>query len=306
MSKKTAVVGIVLMSAIAAYAEAGARVDTEWRLPGVLFNAMVSEKNIAIRRDVAYGALERQKLDIYQPAPEFDRKAVVIFFYGGGWRRGERAIYRFVGAALAAQGYTAVIPDYRLYPQAVFPAFMEDAALAYSYVAKNLSPGAEKQRIVLMGHSAGGYIAALLALDHRYLAEAAPDAPPPAAVVGLAGPYSFDPTTWPRTRKIFAAAAANPDSARPLAFASDEAPPMFFSRGANDQVVAAFNADDLARALREKGVFVENKLYPGLGHVGLVLTFSRPFRWRAPVLDDSIAFIEQALERRSGRIGAAL
>ncbi|MGO9389952.1 alpha/beta hydrolase [Rhodoblastus sp.] len=295
MSKKTVVVGIALMSAIAAYAEAGARTDTEWRLPGVLFNAMVSEKNVAITRAVAYGPGPRQKLDIYRPAPEADRKAIVMFFYGGGWRRGERATYRFIGAALAAQGYTAVIPDYRLYPQSVFPAFMEDAALAYAYVAKNLATGAEKRRIVLMGHSAGGYIAALLALDKRYLAEAAPDAPPPAAVVGLAGPYSFDPTTWPRTRKIFAAAAANPDRARPVAFASAETPPMFFSRGANDQVVAAFNADDLASALRAKGVFVENKLYPGLGHVGLLLTLSRPFRWRAPVLDDSIAFMDQAL-----------
>src|SRR5208282_5556047 len=128
MSKKTAVVSLALMGAIAAYAEAGARTDTEWRLPGVLFNAMVSEKNVAVRRDVAYGPRSRQKLDIYRPAPEADRKAIVIFFYGGGWRRGERAIYRFIGAALAAQGYTAVIPDYRLFPQAVFPAFMEDAA----------------------------------------------------------------------------------------------------------------------------------------------------------------------------------
>src|SRR5208337_4269082 len=127
MSKKTVVVSVALMSAIAAYAEAGARADTEWRLPGVLFNAMVSEKHVAIMRGVAYGPLARQKLDIYRPAPEIDRRAIVIFYYGGGWRRGERAIYRFVGAALAAQGFTAVIPDYRLFPQAVFPAFMEDA-----------------------------------------------------------------------------------------------------------------------------------------------------------------------------------
>ena len=294
MSKKTLVVSVALMSAIAAYAEAGARTDTEWRLPGVLFNAMVSEKNIAVTRGLAYGPLARQKLDIYHAAPGIERKAIVIFYYGGGWRRGEREIYRFIGAALATQGFTTVVPDYRLYPQAVFPAFMEDAAQAYDYVEKNLNAG-KSDRIVLMGHSAGAYIAALLALDGRYLAEAAPDAPPPAAVIGLAGPYSFDPTTWPRTARIFAAAAENPDRARPVAFVSDKAPPMFFSRGANDQVVVGFNADDLALALRDKGVIVENRLYPDLGHVGLVLTLSRPFRWRAPLLEDSIAFIEQAL-----------
>jgi acetyl esterase/lipase len=72
---------------------------------------------------------------------------------------------------------------------------------------------------------------------------------------------------------------------------------MFFARGAEDDVVAAFNADDMTRALSEKGVRVENHLYPGIGHAGLVLALSRPFRWRAPVLADSIAFIDQVLMR---------
>ncbi|WP_294535122.1 alpha/beta hydrolase [uncultured Rhodoblastus sp.] len=296
MSKKTLAVSVALMGAIAAYAEAGARADTEWRLPGVLFNAIVAEKHGAVARGLAYGPLARQKLDIYRPAPEIDRKAIVIFFYGGGWRRGERAVYRFVGAALAARGYTAVIPDYRLFPQSAFPDFMEDAALSYAWVQRHVATPRERRRIVLMGHSAGAHIAALLALDPHYLDEAAMGAPPPAAVVGLAGPYAFDPTTWPRTQKIFAAAAQNPESARPLAFASAKAPPMLLARGDKDGVVADFNADDMAKALEENGVFVENRIYPGLGHVGLVLTLSRPFRWRAPVLDDAIAFIETALK----------
>ena len=114
-------------------------------------------------------------------------------------------------------------------------------------------------------------------------------------MVGLAGPYAFDPTTWPRTRKIFAAAAQYPDRARPIAFASAKAPPMLLSRGGKDKVVADFNANDMARALSDNGVFVENRLYPGLGHAGLALTLSRPFRWRAPVLDDAVAFIDKAL-----------
>jgi acetyl esterase/lipase len=295
MSKKTLLISVALMSAIAAYAEAGAKTETEWRLPGVLFNAMVSEKNIEVTRGLSYGPLARQKFDLYHAAPGIDRKAIVIFYYGGGWRRGARETFRFVGAALASQGFTAIIPDYGLFPQVVFPAFMDDAALAYSYVQNHLNAG-KKDRIVLMGHSAGAYIAALLALDPSYLAEAAPGAPPPAAVVGLAGPYAFDPTSWPRTAPIFAAAAENPDSARPVAFASAKAPPMFFSRGDKDDVVGAFNADDLAGALRDNGVVVENKIYPGLGHVGLVLTLSRPFRWRAPLLEDAIAFIERALD----------
>ena len=102
-----------------------------------------------------------------------------------------------------------------------------------------------------------------------------PGAPRPAAVVGLAGPYAFDPTTWPRTAEIFTAAAGRADSARPVSFVSPKAPPMFLARG----------------------VPVENRLYPGIGHVALVLAISRPFRWRAAVLDDSVGFLEGVLKR---------
>jgi acetyl esterase/lipase len=290
--KKTVIFGAGLMGAAAAFAEVGARQESNLSLPGVLFNRLVSE-NASIRRGLAYGALPRQKLDVYRPAPEMDRKAIVVFYYGGGWRRGERGMYRFVGAALAAQGFTAVIPDYRVYPQVGFPAFVEDSALAYLWAQKHLNADGHHRPFVVMGHSAGAHIAALLAVDPRYLA----DAPPPAAVVGLAGPYAFDPTTWPRTSDIFRAAADNPASARPLSQVSPKTPPMFFARGAEDDVVAAFNADDMTRALSEKGVRVENHLYPGIGHAGLVLALSRPFRWRAPVLADSIAFIDRVLKR---------
>lgn len=279
-------VSAILSNAIAAYAEVEARADREWRLPAAMFNALVSEP-VAIRRGLSYGPHERQKLDIFRPTPEFDRRTVAIFFYGGGWRRGERATYHFVGAALAARGFTVVIPDYRLFPQFGFPAFMEDAALAYRFVQERLNR--EKRKVALMGHSAGAHIATLLTLDARYLV----DLPPPAAVVGLAGPYSFDPTAYPRTRPIFRAAAEHPDEARPAAFASAASPPMFLARGVKDRVVGAANADDLARALRGHGVFVENRLYAGIGHAGLILSFARPFRRRAPALADCIDFIER-------------
>jgi acetyl esterase/lipase len=168
---------------------------------------------------------------------------------------------------------------------------MDDAALAYAWTQTHLNASGQNRPVILMGHSAGAHIAALLAVDPHYLA----GSPPPAAVVGLAGPYAFDPTTWPRTSDIFRAAAANPDRARPAALVSSEAPPMFFARGVEDDVVAEFNANDMASALREKGVRVENRLYPRVGHIGLILALSRPFRWRAPVLADSIAFIDQTL-----------
>ena len=296
MRKGAMLLGAASMGALALF-EAHATADRQFTYSSVLFNALVAEKNVVSERGLAFGPLERQKLDVYRPQAGREKRGIVIFYYGGGWRSGERAMYRFVGAALAARGFTAVIPDYRLFPASAFPDFMEDAALAYGFVDRRLNTGARKLPVFLMGHSAGGYIAAMLALDPDYLDREAPGAPRPAAVVGLAGPYAFDPTTWPRTAEIFTAAAGRADSARPVSFVSPKAPPMFLARGDDDDVIAPYNADELSTALRARGVPVENRLYPGIGHVALVLAISRPFRWRAAVLDDSVGFLEGVLKR---------
>ena len=263
-----------------------------------LFNALVSER-VAIRPNIAYGPLNRQRLDVYEAAADSKRKAIVLFFYGGGWRDGDRATYQFVGAALAAQGLTTVIADYRLFPEVGFPAFMQDAALAYGWVDAHLNAVEGNAPIILMGHSAGGYIAALLALDRRYLAEVAPGAQKPAGVVGLAGPYAFDPTNWPSTREIFVGAAADPDMARPVAFVTPEAPPMLLLRGLADETVRDFNAEELAKALRANQVEVDLRQFAGISHSGLVLALSRPLRWRAPVLRDSVAFIDAIIAQKN-------
>ncbi len=268
--------------------------------PTRLLNTIVSEK-VVERHGVAYGPLARHKLDVYQAAPSTAKPVVVLFFYGGAWREGERAIYRFVGSALAARGVTTVIADYRLYPDVVFPAFVDDAALAYAWTDRHLSDDGEIQ-IVLMGHSAGAHIAALLALDNSYLDAFAAGASRPAGFIGLAGPYAFDPTTWPTTRDIFAPAADNPDKARPAAFARGPAAPMLLLRGAEDKTVGAFNAHEMASALAAAGNDVRHIEYEGVGHVGLALALARPLRWRAPCLADSLAFIDHILE--TGRRGA--
>src|SRR5258708_34670486 len=104
-------------------------------------------------RDIAYGALDRQKLDIYLPK---DRKprAVIVFFYGGGWKRGDRKLYRLLGGALTGRGYALVVPDYRVFPEARFPAFVEDAALAMKWARAN-APMFGDAPLFVMGHSAG-------------------------------------------------------------------------------------------------------------------------------------------------------
>jgi acetyl esterase/lipase len=217
----------------------------------------------------------------------------VVFFYGGRWATGGKADYRFVGQALAAQGFITVIPDYRLYPEVRFPAFVEDGAVAVAWVRRNVGRfGGEPWQIHLMGHSAGAHIAALLALDRHYLAAAGVEPGTPKSFIGLAGPYDFLPPTDETMKRIFA--ADDLATTQPITFANGSAPPAFLLHGEDDRTVLPRNSERLAAALAGAGSRAELKLYPGLDHVALVAALATPLRRLAPVLDDVSAFLRAA------------
>ena len=139
--------------------------------PLVLVNVTIPEDGFVAETGLRYGPEERQALDVYLPKDRAGPSPVVVFFYGGAWRRGERGDHLFAAEALTSQGYVAVVPDYRLYPEVRFPAFVEDGAKALRWVRDHAADfGGDPDRLYLMGHSAGAHIAALLTLDERYLA----------------------------------------------------------------------------------------------------------------------------------------
>jgi len=253
---------------------------------GKVYSALVSERGVAIERALPYLTHQRCKLDIYRPMRANAKGPIVLFFYGGGWVSGDRGSYRFVGAALAGNGITTVIPDYRLFPEVAFPQFVEDGAAAFAWVRDNLADGS--QQVVLVGHSAGAHIAAMLALNSEYLGGQRP-----AGLVGLAGPYAFDPTTWSTTKHIFAKAASNPNQARPIVFVNAESPPSLLLHGASDTIVKLGNSIQLSERLRGYSRPVQMELFTGIGHVGLILTLSRPMRWRAAALRSIVDFVGQ-------------
>jgi acetyl esterase/lipase len=261
------------------------------------FSKTVSERSGAVEQNIAYGPLDRQRLDVYHPTHDNPNKSVVMFIYGGSWRDGQRDMYGFVGAALAARGFNAVIVDYRLFPETRFPGFVEDAALAYRWVARRFAGNCGRP-IVVMGHSAGAHIGALLAYDRSYLDRLDPGLGHPVGFIGLAGPYAFDPTTWPTTREIFAQ-IASPDIARPVAHAAVGGPPALLIHGLDDQTVNPIASETMEAALRAAHTPVELYAAEGLGHVGVVQAIAWPFRWRAPVLDRVTDFLAHLRQQKS-------
>ncbi len=246
---------------------------------------------------VAYGVHERQRLDIYAPVRadgSLKSAPVVVFFYGGAWQRGERENYGFVGSFLADQGVVAVIPDYRIYPDVRFPDFMHDGAAAVAWVQQNIERyGGDPKRIVLMGHSAGAHIAALLALDTRYLEEQKVSPEVIAGLIGLAGPYRFSIDSG-YLAEIFAPAAGNGDS-QPINFVHGDAPPTLLIHGDDDEVVLPGNSLSMHERLCEAGAASEVLMYPGVGHIRIVAALAPPLAFIGRTNKDVAAFLARIL-----------
>ena len=233
-------------------------------------------------RDVAFGPEPWQRLDVYGPHRDKGQTPapVAVFFYGGSWDTGRRQDYNWVGQALASRGFVTIVADYGLYPRVRYPGFLADGALAVRWAA----------RIVLVGHSAGAYNAAMIALDPRYLKAAGVERSHIKALAGLSGPYDFLPFTDPIAQRIFGD-AADPPSTQPTRFVTAQSPPAFLATGDDDTMVFPKNTVKLAARLRAAGVEVEERHYPGIDHVRMVLALSRPFRNRAPVLQEMTDFL---------------
>ncbi|WP_343624979.1 alpha/beta hydrolase [Roseateles puraquae] len=271
--------------------------------PITALNALAPAGTHTRTADVAYGDGPRQKLDIYRPAQPAPTGGwpVVVFFYGGSWNSGARSDYAFVGEALAARGILTLVADYRLYPEVRYPDFLRDSAAALAWGLEHASPlGGNPRRVFVMGHSAGAYNAAMLALDARWLQGNPAGAHQPAELagfIGLAGPYDFLPMTNEDTQPVFFH-PNYPAGSQPVSHVSRTAPPTFLGAARDDRLVdPQRNTLGLASRLQALHVPVTVKTYDGVSHATLIGAFGAPLRWLAPVLDDVVAFIQRTPPR---------
>jgi acetyl esterase/lipase len=266
------------------------------------FNSLIPKDagGVPAVRDVSFGPAARQTLDLYKPTQANtgalqSELPIIVFIHGGSWQSGNKDGYGFVGRALASRGFLVAVPNYRLVPQGRYPTFLQDNAAAVRWLIANAARyGGDSSRIVLVGHSAGAYNAAMLALDPRWLGS---ERRRVKGFVGLAGPYDFLPLDGPVTKAAFGN-EQDPASTQPIAFATADDPPALLLHGAKDNTVYPLNSRTLHTRLAQAGVDARLRIYPGLGHVEIVTALSRPFRGQAPVLDDTAAFASEMSRQR--------
>ena len=262
--------------------------------PVSTLNAFAPAGTHTLTAGVVYGPQPRQLLDVYRPTTAAPPGGwpVVVFFYGGSWNNGQRSDFAFIGEALASRGLVALVADYRLYPAVRYPEFLRDCAIALAWGFDHAGElGGNPSRVYVMGHSAGAYNAAMLALDARWLAPTGHRPSELAGLIGLAGPYDFLPIINPDAQPVFFH-PNYPSDTQPLAFASTAAPRSFLGTAKTDSLVnPQRNTVALATRLGAAGVPVTLKLYERVNHLTLAGAFGRPLRWLAPVLDDVVRFV---------------
>jgi acetyl esterase/lipase len=260
-----------------------------------ILDKLVPSDTYVSRPSAAYGSDPRQMLDIYLPLPSATptgRPPLVVFFYGGSWTTGERADYRFVGEALASRGIATLVADYRLSPQVRYPVFLQDSAAAVKWAFDHAAElGADPQRIYVMGHSAGGYNAAMVALDPRWLAPFGLQPARLAGWIGIAGAYEFLPIGIPEVQVAFNWPNTPPDS-QPVVHASAKAPRTLLLAASSDTLVSPTrNTQALASKLQAAGVNTAVQTYTGVNHVTVLGAMASPLNFLAPVADTVAEFV---------------
>lgn len=259
--------------------------------PAAPLNALSSSAGYTLT-SIEYAPEHALSLDLYRPREPGGPRPVVVFFYGGTWNSGARADYRFLADALTARGLLVVIPDYRLYPQVRYPAFLEDCAKAVAWTLRDIERyGGDPRRVFLFGHSAGAYNAAMLALDPRWLAGQGLTPEALRGWIGLAGPYDFLPSNNLRVQPVFFH-PHYPALAQPIEHVRGAAVPAFIGAASDDTLVDPQRSSvQLAQRMQAEGAQVTLRLYERVNHLTLIGAFAWPLRWLAPVQRDVCEFL---------------
>ncbi len=236
---------------------------------------VAADAQIRVEHDIKYtsGAAyadNKDKLDVFIPQGA-KNAPVIISLYGGALTAGDKSEQPYVGERLAEAGNVTVLINYRLSPTVAHPAHVQDAALAVAWVRKNIAKyGGDPNKIVLTGHSAGGYLIALLLLDPRYLAAVGMKPSDIRGAAPVSGFYYVEGTgVGPdRPKYIWGADPKAWPAASPASYVRADLPPILLLYADGDDAWRRQQNVDFAAALRAAGdKNIETHMIPGRSHL---------------------------------------
>lgn len=207
----------------------------------LLTSDTTAQEDIRVLKDVTYKSgdlteyeAERCKLDLYLPT-KGRGFATIIWFHGGGIQTGDKAgnIAKAFGERFASLGIAVASVNYRLHPKVTFPAYIDDSAASFAFIYKTVAKhGGSPKRIFMSGHSAGGYLVAMVGADPQFLAKYDLN---PSDIAGLM-PVSGQMITHATVRKERGIAQTKPiiDYAAPSYHVNKTLPPFINFVGSKD------------------------------------------------------------------------
>lgn len=264
-------------------------------------------RQVNILKNLSYGSLERQKLDVYLPSAQVMKQKglalknipMVIFVHGGSWQNGSKEDYRFLGEALSKEGLGLAVINYQLYPNVRYPVFVEDTQLAMRWVHDHVADwGVNPNKIFVMGHSAGAFNVAAAIVDTERLKAVGLQPKDFAGVIGIAGPYDYEFKGQP-TEDIFKGYTRKEAMPSYKVARGVGLPPFLLITVDKDEVVGAENGDLMLKALKDNGVYVEQKTIFGTDHASVVGSLVERASFLAPATRPAVfGFIDRIAKTR--------
>ena len=269
-----------------------------------IVNGITSNGGVGVSKDILYGDEPLQDLDIYYPKPLAQAMKkntpikqeypMVVFVHGGSWESGNKDEYAFVGQSLAQAGYVTAVINYRKAPEHVYPDYVEDTAQAIAWSYKNAARFyADPERLAVIGHSAGAFNAVAAIANEDFLKPYGVKPTDIRALIGIAGPYSYDFRKFSSATAF--AADATPDKVMPDRQIKGAQPPYLLLTAEKDTVVYATNTLKMTQALKAAGATVQTSEIAGASHASSIGAMAPPLRWVNDVRAQVLHYLDKTL-----------
>lgn len=230
--------------------------------------------DVDYKAEVVYGD-DKDLLDIYMPEAA-DGVPVIVYFHGGALRMGSKEDGRIVASRLVRAGIGVVSASYRLSPSVRHPAHVRDAAAATAWVIKNIRRyGGDPDRVYLSGHSAGAYLATLLALDPSHLRAYGLDAKAIRGTIPISPFLYVEETAAVRPKDVWGVHPVDWMAASVTPHIASGKAPMLLIYADGDEDWRKRQNQSFATAMRAQGNDARVVEVPGRDHMSLISGINR-------------------------------